>query len=83
MFPTQPRSVRRDQALLRIIPLRATKPTFDPAICSHCDAVWRKGAWALDPFLNRAYGGTLRIRLSPEDILVRIHWRRDSGRSVA
>lgn len=52
MLSTKARFVRRDKTL-SATPLHDLKPPTDPAICSQCRAVWRKGKWSLDPALRR------------------------------
>lgn len=54
MFSAKARLVRCDKALSSTTPLRDLKPSKDPAICSKCEAVWRKGKWSLDPATRRA-----------------------------
>ena len=43
MLPTTARFVRRDK-VLSTAPLPDRKPETDPAICSRCQAVWRRDA---------------------------------------
>lgn len=53
MLSAKARFVRRDKALSSSRPPRDLKPPTDPAICSTCQAVWRKGTWSMDPALRR------------------------------
>lgn len=53
MLSAKARFVRRDKALSSTSPLPDLKPSRDPAICSDCQAVWRKGKWSLDPAIRR------------------------------
>lgn len=53
MLPAKARFVRRDKALPSTSSLPDPKPSRDPAICSTCQAVWRKGNWSLDPAIRR------------------------------
>lgn len=53
MLSAKARFVRRDRALSSTYPIPDLKPSRDPAICSTCQAVWRKGNWSLDPAIRR------------------------------
>jgi len=53
MVSPRARLVRFDKALSTTTPLRDLKPSKDPAICSHCQAVWHRGKWSLDPAIRR------------------------------
>lgn len=53
MLSAKARLVRLDKALSSTTPLRVSKPSKDPAICSNCQAVWHKGKWSLDPSTRR------------------------------
>ncbi len=53
MISAKARFDRRNKALSST-PARADlKPSAGAAICSKCQAVWRKGSWALDPGVRR------------------------------
>lgn len=53
MLSAKSRVIRRDKPLTPATPLRHLRPSADPAICSRCQAVWRKGTWSLDPAIRR------------------------------
>lgn len=53
MLSAKGRFVRRDKALSSTSTLPDLKPPRDPAICSDCQAVWRRGNWSLDPAIRR------------------------------
>jgi hypothetical protein len=52
MLFAKARFVRRHK-VISATPFSDLKPPTDPAICSQCHAVWRKGAWSLDPATRR------------------------------
>lgn len=52
MLPAKARFVRRAKTF-SASPPHDLKPPTDPAICQHCQAVWRKGKWFLDPAVRR------------------------------
>ena len=53
MLPARVPLVRLDKALSSTTPLRGSKPSKDPAICSNCQAVWHRGKWSQDPSTRR------------------------------
>jgi NMD protein affecting ribosome stability and mRNA decay len=64
MVSAKARLVRFDKALSSTTPLRDVKPAKDPAICSHCQAVWHRGKWSLDLAIRRdvqRWGAPIRV----------------------
>ncbi len=53
MFSAKIRLVRPDKTHSSTTPQSEPKPSGEPAICSTCQAVWRKGTWSLDPAVRR------------------------------
>ncbi|HSC70833.1 MAG TPA: hypothetical protein VLH58_05735, partial [Candidatus Methylomirabilis sp.] len=53
MISVKARFVRRNKALSSTSPHVDSKPSAGAAICSKCQAVWRKGSWSLDPTVLR------------------------------
>ena len=53
MLTAKAQFVRRDKALSSTSAPPDLKPPSDPAICSNCQAVWRKRNWSLDPAIRR------------------------------
>jgi len=53
MISAKARFVRRNKALSSTPPHADLKPSGGAAICSKCQAVWRKGSWSLDPAVRR------------------------------
>jgi len=53
MISAKARFVSRQKALSSTPPQADPKPPRGAAICSKCQAVWRKGNWSLDPAVLR------------------------------
>ncbi len=53
MISAKARFVRRYKALSATPSHAYLKPSAGAAICSKCQAVWRKGNWSLDPTVRR------------------------------
>jgi hypothetical protein len=53
MISAKARFVRRNKALSSTPSQPDLKPSAGTAICSKCQAVWRKGTWSLDPAVRR------------------------------
>jgi hypothetical protein len=64
MLSAKARLVRFDKALSSTTPPHDVKPAKDPAICSHCQAVWHRGKWSLDLAVRgevKRWGAPIRV----------------------